>query len=258
MTLNKKYVEGLVSVIIPVYKAEKYIRNTIKSVLDQTYKNVEIVLVDDCSPDNSAEIIKEMKKIYSNIVYYKQEINQGAGVARNKALGLGRGRFVAFLDADDSWKPGKIEKQINLMKETGTPLCYTAIEMVDDDGNVIKGKRGICETCTYKKLLKNTMLATSTIIVDRTQLGDFRMPLRRSGQDYATWLMLLRRGVVARGINEALIQYRTGEKDSLSARKNKNYKKVIDIQVNQEGISFCRAYLNAGCYVINAVKKYLF
>ena len=137
---SREYVPGLVSVITPVYNAEKVIEKTIKSVFNQTYKKIEMVLVDDCSKDKSAVIIERCKEIYPGIVYFLQPQNMGAGAARNKALELAQGQYVAFLDADDLWLPEKTQKQLNTMAEKKSPFSYAAIEMMDEDGNTIKEK----------------------------------------------------------------------------------------------------------------------
>ena len=249
------YDNDIVSVIIPVYNAGKYIGKTIETALNQTYKKIEIILVDDCSRDNSRQVIEGYTKKHKNIVYYLQEINAGAAVARNKALDLAAGRYVAFLDSDDLWYPEKIEKQIKLMRKNKSAICYTAIEMIDENDTMIKGKRNIKEKINYKFLLKNTMIATSSVVVDRKDTGDFIMPLIRSGQDYATWLQLMRGGIVAYGINEALVKYRKSSK-SLSANKFKSVIQVWHIQVSKEGIDPVIATLNTFCFMFNAFKKH--
>lgn len=249
------YNNNTVSVITPVYNAARFIKGTVESVVNQTYKDIEIVLVDDCSKDNSAEIINELQKKYTNIVYYKQVTNQGAAVARNKAINLAKGRYIAFLDSDDLWLPEKIERQLALMKEKNCPFCYAAIDFIDEEGNVIKGKRNLKETCDYNYLLHNTIIATSTVVVDRNVIGDFQMPLRRGGQDYATWLMLLRDGTVARGINEVLSHYRI-TCNSLSSNKWKSIKQVWEIQTRNEKINPIKVVWNECCFIWNALKKY--
>lgn len=256
--MEREYQMGLVSVITPVYNAGKVIEKTLHSIFNQTYKDIEIVLVDDCSKDNSGEVIARYLVEHPEIVYYRQETNKGAGAARNKALELAKGQYVAFLDADDTWHPEKIEKQINLLKEKKGAFSYTAIQMIDENDEIVKGKRNVREQVDYKFLLKNTMIATSTVVIDRTILGDFRMPLRRGGQDYATWLLLLRNGTVAYGINEALEDYRVGNKDSLANNKWKSIKQVWEIQTQDEQICKFSAVINLCFFVANAVKKYIF
>lgn len=256
--MEKEYRQGLVSVIIPVYNSGRVIESTLKSVFAQTYKDIEIVLVDDCSTDNSREVIEKLQNEHHEIIYYRQQTNQGAGAARNKALELANGQYVAFLDADDLWKPEKIQKQINLLHEKKGSFSFTAIEMIDCEGKIVKKKRKVKEQIDYKFLLKNTMIATSTVVVDRNIHGDFRMPLRRGGQDYATWLMLLRNEIFAYGIDEALEQYRVGDSNSLSAKKSKSIRQVWEIQTRDEGICKFKAALNLCCFIFNATKKYLF
>ena len=253
--MERTYVEGLVSVIMPIYNAEKCLIETLNSIFSQDYKNIEIILVDDCSKDNSAKMITDFQKGHPEIVYYLQEKNMGAGAARNKALELSKGQYVAFLDSDDIWMPNKISRQIELMKVKNSPFSYTAIEMMDENSETIKGKRNIRETCDYKYLLHNTIIATSSVVIDRTVLGDFRMPLRRGGQDYATWLMLLRDGAVACGINEALVRYRVAS-GSLSSNKFKSIKQVWEIQTQDEKINKFIAACHVMCFCFNAFKKY--
>lgn len=253
--MDRQYVKGRVSVITPVYNVEKYIDETLESIFRQTYEDIEIVLVDDCSTDNSAQIIAKYKESHPEIVYFLQPKNMGAGAARNKALELASGQYVAFLDSDDLWLPKKTERQIKLMHEKNSPFSYAAIEMMDEESKTIKGKRNLKETCNYKYLLHNTIIATSSVIVDRTVLGDFRMPLRRGGQDYATWLKLLRGGAVAYGINETLVRYRVSN-NSLSSNKFKSIKQVWEIQTQDEHINKISAALHVGCFAFNAAKKY--
>ena len=252
---SEDYVKGLVSVITPVFNCEKYIERTLNSVFSQTYKNIEIVLVDDQSKDRSAEIIERFKVTHPEIVYFLQPENKGAGYARNKALELARGQYVAFLDADDMWKPDKIVKQVKLLNEKNGGFCFTAIEMIDGDDKVIKVKRKVKEQIDYKFLLSNTMIPTSGVLVDRIIKGDFRMHLRRGGQDYATWLRLLRDGSLAYGIDEALVSYRIDGK-SLSSNKMKSISQIWEIQTQDEGISKIAAGFHIIKWCWNSVKKY--
>jgi teichuronic acid biosynthesis glycosyltransferase TuaG len=249
------YSNEVVSVIIPVYNAEKYIGKTLESALNQTYRNVEIVLVDDCSKDNSRQVIESYTAKYNNVIYHLNEKNGGAAVARNTALQIAKGRYVAFLDSDDLWYPNKIERQLGLMKQKNAAICYTSIEMIDEYDKLVKGKRNVLDKVDYKFLLKNTMIATSTVIIDRHLTGSFQMPLIRSGQDYATWLKLMRNGTVAYGINEVLVKYRKCE-NSLSSNKIKSVNQVWHIQTKNENINPFTATLNLFCFIINALKKH--
>lgn len=252
---SEEYVCDLVSVIIPVYNDEKYLERTLESVLAQSYRPIEIVLVDDQSKDGSAEIIKKYQETHPEIVYYLQEQNMGAGHARNKALELARGQYVAFLDADDLWKPEKINKQVELLKEKNGAFCFTAIEMIDGNDNVIKTKRSVKPEIDYSFLLSNTMIPTSGVLIDRVIKGDFRMHLRRGGQDYATWLRLLRDGTKAYGIDEALVGYRI-DGESLSSNKLKSVVQIWEIQTQDEGINKIAVVFHLVRWCWNSVKKY--
>lgn len=255
--MKQEYDNNLVSVIIPVYNAQRYIEETLMSVLKQTYKDVEIVVIDDCSKDKSGEIVKALFEKNSNIVYHCMEQNGGVAVARNKGLELATGRYIAFLDSDDLWQDNKLEKQIAYMKEHDKGFVFSAIEMMDENGNERKKKRKIKTKVSYKVLLKNTVIPTSTVVIDRNKVADFKMPLMRSGQDYATWLMILRTGIVAYGLDEALVKYRVGS-NSLSSNKFKSIKQVWGIQVHQEKINPIYATYNTGWFILHALKKYLF
>lgn len=255
--MTRSFVVGLVSVIIPVYNAAKFLDRTISSVLSQTYKNIEMVLVDDCSKDNSAEIIKKYQQNHLGIIYKLQEKNMGAAVARNTALCIARGQYVAFLDSDDEWLPDKLTKQIDLLKAKKGAFAYTAIDMINANDNVVKSKRPVKEQVDYNFLLRNTMIATSSVLIDRNIIGDFQMPLIRGGQDYATWLQILRLGIIAYGIDEVYTHYRVGH-PSLSSGKLKSLKQIWHIQTYFEGIAKCDVIINLGHFIVNSIKKYFF
>ena len=248
-------INNLVSVIIPVYNVEWIIEKTINSVQRQTYRNLEIVLVDDCSPDKSSEIINRMMKEDERIKYYKLEKNSGAAVARNRAIKESKGRYIAFLDSDDMWESTKIEKELTLMKEKDCGFVYSAIKMIDKEGNVTKESTYVPEKLSYKTILTKTYIATSSVLLDMEKIGEFQMPLRRSGQDYATWLMLLRRVDYAYGIQEPLVRYRNSP-NSLSSNKIASLKKVYSVQTKFEGINPINAAFNTFCFGLYAFKKH--
>lgn len=249
------YDNEIVSIITPVYNVEKVIRRTLDSVLSQEYENLEIVLVDDCSKDHSADIIAGYTAKYPNIVYHRQEKNGGAAVARNTALKLAKGRFVAFLDSDDMWCEGKVKRQLAFMKEKGAAICCTAMDCIDEKDRPLNSVRKVQEKISYHFLLKNTMISTSTVMIDRNKTGDFQMPLRRGGQDYATWLMLMRNGTICYGLNEVLTHYRVMRK-SLSSNKWKSVKQVWEIQTQDEKIGKLPAIINVFFFMLNAFAKH--
>ena len=132
--------EKLISVIMPTYNCGKFIEKTIKSVINQTYKNWELIIVDDCSKDNTEDVVNKCSKSDDRIKYYRLEINQGAAVARTQAMKIAKGNYMAFLDSDDLWKKDKLEKQINFMKENNYSFTCTAYEQIDENDNLLNKK----------------------------------------------------------------------------------------------------------------------
>lgn len=251
------YDNDTVSVIIPVYNSEKFIGKTLDSTLKQSYRNLEIILVDDCSMDKSLQIITSYSIYHPNIICHKLKDNQGAAIARNTALKLATGRYIAFLDSDDLWHEKKIEMQLAFMKEKNASICCTALDCIDKDGKSLNSTRSVHEKISYKFLLRNTMIATSTVLIDRNKTGDFLMPSRRGGQDYATWLMLMRNNTDCYGLNEILTHYRVMS-NSLSSNKWKSIKQVWQIQTNNENINKFSAAINICLFITNAfIKHYI-
>lgn len=256
-TIIKSEYETMVSVIIPVYNAARYLRETLDSALAQTYPHWEIILVDDCSQDNSPAIIAEYARQWPQIIFQLLNKNQGAAAARNQALALARGRYIAFLDSDDLWYPEKLARQIAFMQEKEIGFCCTAFEIVNEQGERLKGKRTVRESIDYQYLLKNTMINTSSVILDRRQTGNLQMPLFRYWQDYATWLQLLRTGLNAYGLNEVLVRYRR-RPDSLSANKKKSLARFWMIQRESEGLHPAQIIVNSCFFAVHALRKHYF
>lgn len=252
--MEQLYDNNRVSVIIPVYKVEQFIDRTLESVLQQDYEDIELVLVDDRSPDKSGEIIKKYQKKYPFIKYILQEKNQGAAVARNTALIAATGRYVAFLDGDDEWCPDKLKKQMAFMQDNDAVMSCTAMDTIDAESKPLGNVRSVSTNIDYSFILKNTIIGTSTVIVDRNKTGNFQMPLRRGGQDYATWLMLLRKGAVCYGLNDVLTHYRVLP-SSLSSNKLKSFRQVWEIQTTNEGINKISAFINLCFFAVNAALK---
>ncbi len=251
-----QYQDGLVSVIIPVYNAEKYIDKTIQSVLAQTYKDYEIVLINDCSKDNSLKKIETYAENNTCIKVYTLEQNSGAAVARNYGLEMAQGRYIAFLDSDDAWSGDKLERQLEFMKEKDAAFVYCSYDMVDAEGTLIKKPIKIKKCTKYKDLLTKTLISTPTVLIDRYKTGDILMPLRRTGQDYAFWLQLLRK-YDAYGMEEAFAHV-CRRSDSLSKNKLQNIRDVWEVQTINEKISKFIAFFHVVGYGFYAVKKRFF
>lgn len=256
--MEKIFDDNLISIIIPTYNCEKYISLTLDSVLRQKVdKNLEIILIDDCSVDATIQLIDTYISKYKNIYLLKNTKNVGAGESRNNGISFAKGRYIAFIDADDIWKEDKLQKQITLISKKNALLSYTAIEMIDGTGNLIKTKRKVKTEIDYKFLLKNTMIANSSVMIDRNLIPDFKMSSRRLSHDYSTWLKLLRNGCKAYGINEALVSYRV-HSSSLSSNKLKSAKYIWDIQRQDEHIPIPFVLFNIACWSVNSILKYFF
>ena len=244
-----------VSVITPVYNAEKFLKETIDSVLKQTYKDYDYLLVDDCSTDSSADIVKEYAENDNRVKYIKLKENSGAAVARNTGLEHAQGRYIAFVDSDDLWYPEKLEKQLTFMQENNEAFTYTKYEHITEDGEVLSAP-DFPERLNYSGLLKNTAIACSTVVIDREVIGDFRMPLVRKGQDTATWLKILRDHDYAYLVDEILNQYR-GREGSLSSNKIDALKRTWNTYRNLENLPLPKALYYFTFYIWNAVKRRL-
>lgn len=246
--------EYLVSIITPVYNAEKFLSDTIESIKNQSYKNWELLLVDDCSKDNSANIIKEFQKNDDRIKYIKLEKNSGASVSRNTGIKNAKGRFIAFVDSDDLWEPNKLEIQVNYMLKENRGFTFTSYRYMREDGEKTNKIAKAPYKINYEGLLKNTIIGCSTVVVDRHIVGDFDMPLVRRGQDTATWLKLLRKEKYAYGIEQDLVNYRLVG-DSLSSNKIKALKRTWNTYRNVENLGILKSSYVFCFYVFNAVKK---
>jgi teichuronic acid biosynthesis glycosyltransferase TuaG len=223
-------IKDLVSIITPVYNAESTLKNTFDCVISQTYKEWELILVNDASFDQSKAIAQDYLKKDKRIKWIDLAQNSGAAKARNFAIDQARGQYIAFLDSDDTWDSTKLEKQLKFMRDNVYAFSFTAYRTTR--GRIIKAP----SVLSYKELLTNNQIGCLTVIVDRRSTGDFFMPDYRNGQDHLTWLMLMKRGIKAYGLNEVLATYTEGNTRSLSGNKLKaakrqwfNYRRVLKL-----------------------------
>ncbi len=231
--------QDLVTVVTPAWNCEKYIEDTIKSVQSQTYTNWEMIIVDDCSTDNTVNIVTKLSAEDPRIKILVQEVNSGAAKARTKAMQAGSGRFVAYLDADDIWKPNKLERQVAFMKEKKCGFSCASYEVIDDEGRPKNKYIHMLPQVNYKGYLVNNLLQTVGIMVDTTIVDKkyLVMPNLRRRQDAATWLRILKAGYNCYGLNEILAEYRRAN-NSLSANKFKAIKGMWSLYRDVEHLSF--------------------
>ena len=208
----------LISVVTPLYKTEKWIAGCIASVRAQTFEDWEMVVVDDRSPDRSLEKAHEAADDDDRIKILVNRQNLGPGPTRNRSIEAARGRYLAFLDADDAWYPEKLARQIPFMESMASALSYTSYEVVDDrdvpTGRVIRARQVV----TWRTMLYSNFIGCSTAIYDRERIGTRTMPDIRKRQDYALWLSILEDIPEAHGLDEVLARYRVGE-GSVSSNK---------------------------------------
>jgi len=209
--------ESSVSIITPSYNGGKFIGKTIESVVAQSFSNWELIIVDDCSTDNSVELIQSYISRDKRIHLIRHEVNSGAAVARNTALRATKGRYIAFLDVDDIWLPHKLTVQIDFMQRSGCTFCYSAYEQINEQGEVV-GNIGVPSRVEYRELLKTCVIGCLTVVYDTEYFGKIEMPLIRRRQDFGLWLKLLKKTDFAFGIEQTLAQYRV-RSDSISANK---------------------------------------
>ncbi|WP_368503238.1 glycosyltransferase family 2 protein [Alkalihalophilus sp. As8PL] len=244
----------LVSVITPLYNAESFINETIQSVLNQTYTNWEMLIVDDCSTDNGPDIVKEYQEKEDRVYYVRLKDNSGAAIARNVAIQLAKGKYIAFLDSDDLWLPAKLEKQVAFMEDGQKAFSFTGYGIMKENGE-IKGKVVEApEVVNYEYLLKNTIIGCLTVMLNVELLGKVQMEPIRTRQDFLLWLSILKQGVTAHGLNETLAMYRRVN-DSISSQKLQVAKRNWEIYRKFEKLPFlksCYVFMN---YAWNGLKK---
>lgn len=207
----------LVSVIMPAYNAERFILDSIDSVLCQTHVNFELIIVDDCSKDRTYDFAISMSKNDTRIRVFRNAVNLGSAASRNFAINHSKGRFVAFLDADDQWFSNKLSVALEFMSANDLPFFYSAYNVIDVDGQFVRSI-GVPRSIKYTDLLKTCYIGCLTAVYDKNYFGVALMPDIRLRQDYGLWLSLLARVNEFRGLNIPLASYRFYSY-SLSANK---------------------------------------
>jgi len=215
--------EKLVSVIMPVYNCEKYVVDAINSVLKQTYSNLELIVIDDGSRDNTIKIIENLSKQDSRIKLIKNEKNLGVSATRNKGITYAKGEWIAFLDSDDIWISTKLEKQLKYADEVGAEFIFTGVAYINENNEPYKGIFEVPCKVSYKNLLKQNVITCSSVLIKKYFFKTIKMKNDKMHEDYAVWLRILKTGVYAYGINEPLLIYRIS-KNSKSGNKIKTIK----------------------------------
>lgn len=207
---------GLVSIVTPIWNCATFICETIRSVQAQTYQNWEMIISDDCSSDNTKEVIAPYLEVDSRIKYICNEKNSGAAITRNNALRKARGRWIAFLDSDDLWLPKKLETQLSFMVRNGYSFSYTGYSEIDASGNLtgiqVSGPKHISETRMYAYCWPGCL----TVMYDASKIGLIQIVDIRKNNDYAMWLKVCRKADCYL-FDENLAMYRRGRMGSVSS-----------------------------------------
>ena len=212
-------VNHIVSVITPSYNSERFIQQTVESVINQTYQNWELIIIDDTSTDNTAEIVNQFCDKFPNIHLIRNTKNRGAAISRNKGVKAAKGSFIAFLDADDLWKPDKLEKQMEFMLKHQIKVCFSSYDLMDESGKLLNKTIEALPNLTYKKFLKCNYIGNLTGIYNAKKLGKIYAPNLRKRQDWLMWLEVVKQSnKPTLGMKESLAVYRVRQ-NSMSSNK---------------------------------------
>lgn len=243
----------LISIITPLYNSSDYLETAIQSVISQTYRNWEMIIVDDCSKDDSLEKAQRYAALDARIKVLQLAKNSGAAAARNAAIEISKGRFIAFLDSDDLWEFNKLERQIQYMLINDVDFSYTAYEKIDENGKAFS-VMGVPQIVSYVDLLKTNCIGCLTVIYDTKKIGKVYMPINTKREDYATWLAILKKIDYAYGMNEVLAQYRVYDSQT-SSKKAKMAKENWRLYRDVEKLGLLKSVYYFSHYAIRGVLR---
>lgn len=233
-----------------------FIADTIRSVQAQTYPHWELIIVDDCSTDDTVKCIQALSANDPRIHLIIKSRHSGIADSRNQCLQNAQGPYIAFLDADDVWHPEKLERQLRFMQEHRIGFSYSSYDCIDEDGKPLGKTVTAVANLDYRSYLHNTIIGCSTVMIDTTMVGKVTVPDFRTSEDTATWLRLLKNGVIAHAITTPLTSYRVRRK-SASSNKLKASIDLWKVYRQQERLPFFMALECFLSYAFNAVKKRL-
>jgi len=212
-----------ISIIIPFYNSADYLSQCINSVLNQTYSNIELILINDCSTDNSELIVKSyLSKNLNKIIYKKVSKNLGQGLCRNLGINLSSGHYIAFLDADDYWGLNKLEKQLQFHENTNSLFSFTNMSIIDYKNKILTKRQTIIKNkVNYKTLLMNNYIPTSTVLINRGLLSEYKFPNYRTKQDYILWLNILKNESIEACFLDLSLTYYRKHNNQITKNKSK-------------------------------------
>ncbi len=243
-----------VSIVMPVYNGEKYLKDAVDSVIRQTFENWELIIVDDCSTDRTPEMVCCYQD--KRLKYIKNQQNSGAAVSRNQGVSLAQGHWIAFLDSDDCWEPEKLEKQLKKATETGSEFLFTGSGFMDEAGERKEHILHVPEKIGYQELLKQNLISCSSVMIARKLVEQYPMGnAEHMHEDFAVWLKILKeKSMEAQGIDEPLLIYRIS-KGSKSGNKWKAAKMTFRVY-RELGLHEWEAVYYWLHYVKRSLQKY--
>lgn len=245
---------GLISIIMAAYNAEKTIEKAINSVLNQTYPNFELLVVNDCSKDRTVELVRNIAAKDSRVRLISNVKNSGVSYTRKHGLEEANGSWIAILDSDDAWAPDKLEKQIELQKKMNADLLFTGSAFMDSDGQPIDWYLQAPTEVTYRQMLKQNVLSNSSALVRKELYAKYYAVGDGMHEDFAIWLSILKEGRKAYGVDEPLLIYRI-------AKSSKSGNKVKAAKMNWNtyryvGLNVVEAAYYEAWYMFKNVMKY--
>lgn len=245
---------GLVSIIMAAYNAEKTIELAIESVLNQTYSNFELLVINDCSKDGTAKLVEDFSAKDNRVRLISNEKNSGVSLTRKHGLEEANGSWIAILDSDDAWAPEKLEKQIELQNRTNADLLFTGSAFMDSEGRPIDWYLHAPAEATYRQLLKQNVLSNSSALVRKELYAKHYAVGDGMHEDFAIWLSILKEGKKAYGVDEPLLIYRI-------AKSSKSGNKIKAAKMNWNtyryvGLNVVEAAYYEAWYMFKNVMKY--
>ena len=246
----------LVDVILPNYQKDKFLGEAINSVINQTYKNWHLYIIDDHSTDNSVKIIDRYLNL-ENVTIIKLKKNKGPSFCRNYAMRISKSKYISFIDSDDSWKSDKLEKQIQFMEKNNLNFTYTDYTpFFENNGEKkIKKSTSLEDYFNYKTFIKNSSINTTTMIIARSILGSHRFRKITLCEDYLFKCELLKSNYIAKKLGESLASYRILNK-SRSSQRLRNIYWLWHINKNYNNLNFFKNIISVILISINSIKKY--
>jgi len=251
----KYFEDALVSIIMPMYNSERYIEESIQSVINQTYQTWELIIIDDQSKDKSVNIAERYAKTDERIKLVQTDINVGVAKARNRGIQEARGRYIAFLDSDDIWLSKKLGHQVEFMQNYQVPISYTQYRQFTDNSDKPGKLIDVEAMVDYSRLLKGNIMGCLTVMIDRDFIPEVHMPEQRH-EDYIVWLSILKKGLYAYGLKEDLARYRKNL-NSLSGNKFKSLHWTWNVYRKSEKLSFVKSSYYLWYYILKGLRKHI-